>query len=189
MRYLILFLALIPLLAIGIVYTHTFEFSWFDGAVAWCENAFGTHVPHPLHLYYYLSVMAGKSALWMLIFAFWISPLYTFFRFDLREFKKLLGGFVLGYAFIHLLFFVLAYRFDVTALARVMMHYPFLSFGVGALLILALAPLSKAGYKFLYLGVVAVIIHLLLGYKTLSMEHIVAISLLATAMALRLIKR
>jgi len=189
MRYLIFFLALIPLLAMGVVYTHAFEFSWFDAAVMWCENAFGAHVPHPLHPYYYLSVMAGKSALWMLIFAFWISPFYTFVRFDLREFKKLLGGFVIGYALVHLLFFALAYGFNASALGKAMSHYPFLSFGVGALFILALAPLSKAGYKLLYLGVVAVMVHLLLGYKTLSMEHIIAISLLATAMALRLIKR
>ncbi len=173
----------------GVVYTHTFDFSWFDGAVAWCENAFGAYVPHPLHLYYYLSVIAGKTALWILIFAFWISPLYVFVRFDLREFKKLLGGFVIGYALVHVLFFALAYGFNVTALGRAIMNYPFLSFGVGALFILALAPLSKAGYKFLYLGVVAVMIHLLIGYKTLSLEHIIAISLLATAMALRLIKR
>ncbi|HEX5711039.1 MAG TPA: hypothetical protein VFX68_06795 [Sulfuricurvum sp.] len=189
MRYLIFFLALIPLLAMGVVYAHTLGFEWFDAAVVWCENAFGIHVFHPRHLFYYLSFMAGKSALWILIFAFWISPLYTFVRFDLREFKKTLGGFSIGYAFLHLLFFALAYGFSVNALSKAMMNHPFLSFGVGALLILALAPLSKAGYKFLYLGVVAVIIHLLLGDKILSLEHIVAVSLLATAMALRLIKR
>lgn len=173
----------------GAVYTHSLGFVWFDEAVAWCENAFTAHIPHPIHLFYYLSVMAGKSALWILIFSFWISPLYTFVRFDLREFKKLLGGFAVGYALLHLFFFAFAYGFSANALGNAMMNHPFLSFGVGALLILALSPWSKTGYKFLYLGVVAVIIHLLLGYKMLSLEHIVAVSLLATAMALRLIKR
>lgn len=173
----------------GVVYVHTLGFESFDTAVAWFENAFESHVPHPKFLFYYLSFMAGKSALWILIFAFWITPLYTFVRFDLREFKKLLGGFSIGYAFLHLLFFALAYGFSSEALGNAMAHHPFLSFGAGALLILVLSPLSKAGYKFLYLGVVAVMIHLLLGNKMLSMEHIVAVSLLATAMALRLIKR
>ena len=70
-----------------------------------------------------------------------------------------------------------------------MVNHLFLSFGVAALLILALSPLVKASYKLLYLGIVAVMIHLLLGYKILHLEHIIAISLLATAMALRLIKR
>jgi DMSO/TMAO reductase YedYZ heme-binding membrane subunit len=189
MKYLIILLALIPAFIVGTITLHSMGFGWFDSCVAWSENAFSMSVPHPVHLWYYLSVVMGRSALWLLIIAFWISPAYTFLRFDLREFKKLLGGFAVGYAIAHLLFFVLAHHWSLQSLGNAMVNHLFLSFGAGALLILALSPLSKASYKLLYLGVVAVMIHLLLGYKTLHLEHIITLSLLTTAMALRLIKK
>lgn len=189
MKYLIILLALIPAFIVGTITMHSMGFGWFDNCVAWCENAFSLSVPHPVHLWYALSVVMGRSALWLLIIAFWISPAYVFLRFDLREFKKLLGGFAVGYAIVHLLFFALAHHWSLQSLGNAMVNHLFLSFGVAALLILALSPLVKASYKLLYLGIVAVMIHLLLGYKILHLEHIIAISLLATAMALRLIKR
>ena len=40
-----------------------------------------------------------------------------------------------------------------------------------------------------YIGVVLVIIHLLLGYRTLETPHIVAISLMSLGLALRLVRR
>jgi DMSO/TMAO reductase YedYZ heme-binding membrane subunit len=189
MKYLIILLALIPAFIVGTIIVHSMGFGWFDSCVVWCENAFGVIVPHPLHLWYYLSTLMGRSALWILIVAFWVTPAYTYIRFDLREFKKLLGGFAVGYAIVHLLFFALAHHWSLQSLGNAMVNHLFLSFGAGALLILALSPLSKASYKILYLGVVAMMIHLLLAYKILHLEHIIALSLLATAMALRLIKR
>ncbi len=189
MKYLIILLALIPTFIAMTIYGHSMGMEWFDSCVAWCENAFSVSVPRPAHLWYYLSVVMGRSALWLLIIAFWVTPAYTYIRFDLREFKKLLGGFAVGYAVVHLLFFTLAHHWSPASLGNAMAHHLFLSFGAGALLILTLSPLFKTSYKLLYLGVVAVMIHLLLGYKTLHLEHIIAISLIAMAMALRLIKR
>lgn len=162
---------------------------WFDELIVWLEKAFSFTLPSVNNKLYYLSKVAGISALWMLILAFWVNPLHTYARFDLREFKKLLGGFAVTYALLHFVFFIAAHQFALTYLGTLFFSHLFLSVGFGALLILSIAPNIKAWYKLLYIGVVLVIIHLLLGYRSLSDLHIAAISLLSLGLALRLIKR
>jgi len=173
----------------GIFFLYGSGIAWFDGLVVWGENAFSSSLPVVKNKLYFLSSVAGWSALWLLIFAFWVQPLRTFIRFDLVEFKKLLGGFAIGYALLHFLFFIAAHQFAIGYIGKLFINHLFLSVGLGALLILSIAPQVKSWYKFLYIGIVLVIIHLLLGYRTLEMSHIVAISLLSLGLALRLIKR
>lgn len=163
--------------------------AWFDESVVWCEQAFSYTLPVSTNKLYFLSKIAGLSALWLLILAFWVQPLRTYIRFDLVEFKQLLGGFAVGYAALHLLFFFTAYHFSMSLIGKLFINHLFLTVGLGALLILSIAPQVKSWYKFLYIGVVLVIIHILLGYRTLETIHIVAISLLSLGLALRLIKR
>ena len=162
---------------------------WFDELVVWFENAFSFSLPTVNNKLYYLSKVAGLSALWLLILAFWVQPLRTYIRFDLVEFKKLIGGFAVGYATLHLLFFIAAHQFALGYIGKLFFNHLFLGVGFAALLVLSIAPNVKAWYKILYIGVVLVIIHLLLGYRTLETPHIIAISLLSLGLALRLIKR
>lgn len=173
----------------SILFVYGSGIEWFDELVAWGENAFSSTLPTLKNKLYFLSKIAGTSALWLLILAFLVQPLRTYIRFDLVEFKKLLGGFALGYAALHLLFFIASHQFALGHIGKLFLTHLFLSVGLGAVLILSIAPHVKAWYKLLYIGVVLVIIHLLLGYRTLETEHIVAISLLALGLALRLIKR
>lgn len=163
--------------------------AWFDESVVWCEHAFSYSLPVVTNKLYFLSKIAGLSALWLLILAFWVQPMRTYIRFDLVEFKKLLGAFAIGYGVLHLLLFIAAHQFAFGHIGKLFINHLFLSVGLGALLVLSIAPQVKSWYKFLYIGIVLVIIHLLLGYRTLETTHITAISLLSLGLALRLIKR
>ena len=173
----------------GSVFLYGSGILWFDAGVVWLENAFSFALPVVSNKLYYLSKVSAVSALWILILAFWVNPLHTYARFDLREFKKLLGGFAIGYALLHVLFFIAAHQFAIGYIGKLFVNHLFLSVGMGALLVLSIAPQVKSWYKFLYIGIVLVIIHLLLGYRTLENTHIIAISLLSLGLALRLIKR
>ena len=189
MKYIIVLLALIPLMFMGLLFFYGSGLEWFDALVLWSENAFSYSLPVVGNKLYFLSKIAGESALWLLISAFWVQLLRTYIRFDLVEFKKLLGGFAIGYALLHVLFFIAAHQFAIAHLGKLFFTHLFLSVGFAALLVLAIAPNVKAWYKLLYIGVVLVIIHLLLGYRTLETPHIIAISLLSLGLSLRLIKR
>lgn len=189
MKYILIFLALIPFALMGTLLVYGTGIEWFDTCVAWCEQTFSLTLPSGPNRAYFISKIGGISALWILILAFWVNPLHTYVRFDLREFKKLLGGFAIFYGALHLVFFIVAHQFAVAHVGKLFFSHLFLSVGLGALLILAIAPQMKSWYKFLYIGVVLVIIHLLLGYRTLEMSHIWAISLLSLGLAIRLIKR
>jgi DMSO/TMAO reductase YedYZ heme-binding membrane subunit len=189
MRYVIIFLALIPMAAMGVVYLHGEGIGWCEALIGWGEHTFAYSVPHPQSRLYFLSIMASLSALWLLILAFWINPLHTFMRFDLVPFKRLIGGFAIGYAVLHVIFFAASHYFSVAYLGKLFFSYPFLAAGAGALVIFSVATWVRAWYRLLYIAVVLVIIHLLLGYRTLDMTHIVAVSLLSMGLALRLVKR
>jgi hypothetical protein len=189
MKYIIVLLSLIPLLFMSLFFLYGTGIEWFNALVVWLEKAFSFTLPVVNNKLYYLSKIAGLSALWLLVFAFWVQPLRTYIRFDLVEFKKLLGGFAVGYALLHLLLFIAAHNYSLRHIGELFLNHLFLAVGFGALLVLSIAPNVKAWYKFLYIGVVLVIIHLLLGYRILEMSHIIAISLLSLGLALRLIKR
>lgn len=189
MKYIIVLLALTPMMAMGVFFFYGIGIEWFDELVIWGENTFSLSLPAVKNKLYFLSKIAGISALWLLILAFWVQPLRTYIRFDLVEFKKMLGGFAVGYALLHMLFFIAAHQFAIASIGKLFFTHLFLSVGFAALLVLAIAPNIKAWYKLLYIGIVLVIIHLLLGYRTLETPHIVAISLLSLGLSLRLIKR
>jgi methionine sulfoxide reductase heme-binding subunit len=176
-------------MVMGTLFFYGMGIEWFDSFVVWIKQTFSIALPSGPDKLYLLTKVAGVSALWILILAFWVNPLHTYVRFDLREFKKLLGGFAVTYAALHLLFFIAAHQFAVAHLGKLFFTHLFLSVGLVALVVLAITPNVKAWYKLLYIGVVLVIIHLLLGYRSLSDLHITAISLLSLGLALRLIKR
>lgn len=189
MRIIIIFLALLPFITIVAVFLDGLQMGWFESIRQGLESTFGFRFPEPVHRLYFLSKLAGMSALSILIMAFWVNPLRTYLRFDLVEFKKLLGAFAVGYALLHLLLFIAAHHFSLPMMGKLFLLHPFLAVGLGALLVLSIAPQVKSWYRLIYIGVVLVIIHLLLGYRSLDMFHIVAISLLSLGLALRLVKR
>lgn len=173
----------------GAIFLDGLEMGWFESLRRGIETTLGITFPAPANRLYYLSRLSGLSALWLLIAAFWVSPLRTYLRFDLVEFKKLLGSFAIGYGVLHLLLFVAAHHFSLRSLGGVFASHLFLTVGLAALLLLSVVPHIKAWYKLLYIAVVLVIVHLLLGYRTLETAHIVAISLLSLGLALRLVKK
>lgn len=189
MKYLIIFLSLIPMISMSVFFLYGFGIEWFDASVQWLENVFAFTLPVVSNKLYYLSKVAGLSALWILILAFWVQPLRTYVRFDLVEFKKLFGAFALVYAALHMVFFFASHQFALGHIGKLFVDHLFLSVGLGALIVLSFASQVKSWYKILYIGVVLVIIHILLGYRTLENTHIIAISLLSLGLALRLIKR
>jgi len=189
MRIVMSILALIPLMAIGAVFVDGMGTEWFGTIRGGIEATFGITFPSPQNRLYYLSKMAGASALWILIAAFWVNPLRTYVRFDLVEFKKLLGAAAIGYAFLHFLLFIASYDFAAGRIAGLFGTHLALGAGLAALLVIAIVPHVRAWYKLLYIGIVLVIVHLLLGYCELTPPHIAAVTLLSLGLALRLIKR
>lgn len=189
MKYIIILLSLIPLVFMSLFFLYGVGIEWFDALVVWLEKAFSFNFPVVHNKLYYLSKISGLSALWLLIFAFWVQPLRTYLRFDLVEFKKLLGAFAVGYGVLHLVLFIAAHNYSLVHIGELFLNHLFLAVGFGALAILTITPNVKSWNKIIYIGVVLVIIHLLLGYRTLEMSHIIAISLLSLGLALRLIKR
>ncbi|MEW5831224.1 MAG: hypothetical protein AB1763_00085 [Campylobacterota bacterium] len=189
MRIVMIILALIPLLAMGAVLVDGMGTEWFKPIRSGIEATFGIVFPSPQNRLYYLSGMAGASALWILIAAFWVNPLRTYVRFDLVEFKKLLGASAIGYALLHFALFLAAYDFAAGRIAGLFGTQMALSAGLAALLVIAVVPHVRAWYKLLYIGVVLVIVHLLLVERELTTPHIAAVTLLSLGLALRLIKR
>lgn len=171
------------------VYLHSFHFEWLDPFLGWIEHTLSIRIVEPSVMAYFLSTLAGRSALWILIAAFYIQPLYVWIRFDLREFKQLLGGFAVAYALLHGVLFIVAHDEALAHLGRLFTQHLFLGFGVAGLLLLSFAPLIKSWYKLLYIAVVLVMIHVMLGYHSLNHEHVLGLSLLALGLALRLVKR
>lgn len=171
------------------VYLHSFHIEWFDSLLSWIEEAFKIQIAQSANMAYFLSKLAGSSALWMLIVAFYVQPMYVYLRFDLREFKKMVGGFAVAYALLHTILLVMAHDYAFGYLGKQMMHHLFLGVGMAALVLLSIAPLIKAWYKLLYIAVVLVMMHVMLGYNTLNHEHVLGLSLLALGLALRLVKR
>lgn len=189
MRIVLIFLALIPFTVMGAIFLDGLEMAWFESLRESLEAAFGFSFPHPSHRLYYLSKLAGLSSLWLFVAAFWITPLRTFVRFDFVPFKKLIGGFAVGYAFLHFGLFLASHGFSPVFLSRLLVTHTFLAAGMAALVVMAVVPWIKSWYRLVYLGVVLIIIHLLTGYRVLGPEHVLAITLLTTALALRLVKR
>lgn len=189
MRILLLVLSLLPLFAMIAVYLDGLGIAALESLFRGIESSFDFLFPQPTDRLYYLCKFAGLSSLWLFVAAFWISPLRTYLRFDLVPFKKMIGGIAAGYALLHFLLFIAAHDFAIGKLLRLFVSHPFLAAGAAALAIMAISPWIRSWYRLLYLGIVLIVIHLLLGYRMLGSEHILAISLLTTALALRLIKR
>jgi hypothetical protein len=63
MRYIIVLLALIPLMFMGILFLYGSGIVWFDELVVWGENAFSSSLPVVKNKLYFFSKIAGISAL------------------------------------------------------------------------------------------------------------------------------
>ncbi len=188
MRYVLIIFSLIPF---GVMI-----YLWFFGgdifiiksSVSTLSTTVSNAIPISNSKYYLLSKISAHSAMWILLFAFWIEPLKRFIRFDLIEFKKMLGAFALFYVVLHIVFLAGSYGFDISKLTKLSISNLSYISGVLALIIISLAALIKSWYKIIYIGVVLVITHLLVASGLSKNIEVVSVSMFALALALRLIK-
>lgn len=188
MRYFLIFLSLIPL---GVM-----VYLWFFGGdiysvkstVKTLSSSVSDAIPVANSKFYLFSKISAHSAMWILLFAFWIEPLKRFLRFDLVEFKKMIGSFALFYATLHIIFLAASYGFDASKLTKLSLSNLSYISGFFAIVIISLAAIIKSWYKIIYIGIVLVITHILVAYGISKNIEIVSVSLFALALAMRLVK-
>lgn len=147
----------------------------------------------------FLSDLAGNSALWMLAITLMVTPLRSYIGINFLKYRRLLGLFAFFYALIHALLFIgVDQQFDFIGVNHEVLTKPFISFGMGAFLILLLMALTstknlfakfRSWHKLVYIAIVLIAIHYLMSHKTITITHVAVVGTLFSLLALRLLKR
>lgn len=147
----------------------------------------------------FLMHLSGLSALWLLVLTLTLTPLRVYLSLNLLKHRRFLGLFTFFYAFIHFLLFVgVDQQFDLHGIGHEIVTKPFIAFGMGAFAIVTLMAMTstkklfasfRAWHKLVYIAVVLIALHYLLGHKTITLHHIAVVGILFLLLALRLLKR
>lgn len=200
MRIFIWFGALLPILYAAIRFSAELHPAWLSDIFVFIEGYLRvilTKTPNdPLK---FLSDLCGNSALWLLALTLLISPLRSYLKINLLPYRRLLGLFAFFYAFMHaMLFIAIDQQFNLPGLIHEVTTKPFITFGMGAFIILLvmaltstkkLFPKFKGWHKLVYIAVVLIAIHYLMSHKTITLTHIAVVGTLISLLALRLLKR
>lgn len=200
MRLLIWIGALTPIFYALIRFSVNFHPAWLRDIFVFAEQyVHMTLTRFPADPLKFMTDLSGNSALWMLAITLSISPLRTYLKLTLLEYRRLLGLFAFFYALIHMVLFVaIDQGFNIPSIIHQITTKPFIAFGMGAFSILLLMTLTsgkrtfgkfKGWHKLVYLAVVLITIHYLMSHKTVSINHIIVVGTLFMLLALRLIKR
>lgn len=147
----------------------------------------------------FLSDLAGNSALWMLAITLMVTPLRSYIGINFLKYRRLLGLFAFFYALIHAFLFIgVDQQFDFIGVNHEVLTKPFITFGMGAFLILLLMALTsskklfakfRSWHKLVYIAIVLIAIHYLMSHKTITITHVAVVGTLFSLLALRLLKR
>lgn len=200
MRLLIWIGALVPILYALIRFSVNFHPAWLRDILVFAEKyVHVTLTRFPVDPLKFMTDLSGNSALWLLAITLTISPLRSYLKLTLIEYRRLLGLFAFFYALIHMgLFVAVDQGFNIPSITHQVMSKPFIAFGMGAFAILLLMALTssrkmfakfKGWHKLVYLAVVLIAIHYLMSHKTVALNHVIVVGTLFMLLALRLIKR
>ncbi len=198
MKNIIWFIALIPLLYIAYRLGWGFEYSRYISSFIY-ENGgsfLGRFPNDPLK---FTADLLGISAIHFLIVTLSITPVRTYLKINLIKYRRLVGLWSFAYALMHSLFFFIAENEGSLSLMYAdMIKRPFVFFGAGAFLILAMMAVTSPKklyakfvrwHKLVYLATVFIALHYMMSQKVIGFDVAVYVGILAGLLALRLLKR
>lgn len=200
MRVVIWIGALLPMVYAAIRFSAGYYPAWMRDIFIFIER-YGSVVltKAPADPLKFLSDLSGNSALWLLALTLMVTPLRSYLKISLHKYRRLLGLFAFFYLFIHAMLFVgVDQQFSVSGVMHEVATKPFIAFGMGAFVIMALMAITstkglygkfKGWHKLVYIAVVLVAIHYLLSHKTVTLTHVAVVGTLFALLALRLLKR
>lgn len=200
MRIIIWIGALLPIVFALLRFSAEFHPAWLNHFLFFIEGYVHlslTKFPNdPLK---FLINLSGESALWLLALSLTITPLRSYLKINLLPYRRLLGLFAFFYALIHALLFIgIDQQFDIAGLIHEVRTKPFITFGMGAFLILLLMALTstkklfvnfKGWHRLVYIAVVLIVVHYLMSHKTITWDNLSTACVLIFLLVLRLIKR
>jgi sulfoxide reductase heme-binding subunit YedZ len=144
----------------------------------------------------YMSDLTGKTALKLLIITLLISPLNRYLHIRLIKYRRLLGLFTFFYAFLHAgVFVVVDQQLSPAEVWREVLEKPFITFGMGAFLILAFMAATSTKklfarfvkwHRLVYLAAVLIALHYGMSQKVIGYEAASYIFALVALLAVRL---
>lgn len=198
MKKIIWCIALLPLLYIAYKLGWGFEYSRYVSSFIY-ENGgdfLGKFPNDPLK---FAADVLGINAIHFLIVTLSITPIRTYLKINLVKYRRLVGLWTFAYAFMHsLVFFIADNEGSLALMYADMIKRPFVFFGAGAFLILAMMAVTSPKklyakfvrwHKLVYLGTVFIALHYMMSQKVIGLEVAVYVGVLAGLLALRLLKR
>ncbi len=147
----------------------------------------------------FMADLFALTALQFLIATLSVTPLKSYLKINLLKYRRLLGLWTFAYALMHSLYFFLAENEGSFKLMyEDMLKRPFVLFGAGAFLILAMMAVTShkrlfakfvGWHKLVYLASVLIALHYMMSQKVIGMNVAVYVGILAGLLALRLLKR
>ena len=198
MKTIIWFIALFPLLYIAYKLGWGFEYSRYISSFIY-ENGGSSLGRFPNDPLKFTADLLGISAFLFLFATLSITPVRTYLKINLIKYRRLVGLWTFAYAFMHSLFFFIAENDGSLSLMYAdMIKRPFVFFGAGAFLILAMMAVTSPKklyakfvrwHKLVYLATVFIALHYMMSQKVIGLDVAVYVGVLAGLLALRLLKR
>ena len=200
MRTIIYILALMPLLYMSFRYSLGLGWHFPEIIQKFLNHYLYLHIGgHPANLVKFLQDATAKTALNLFIITLAIKPLHSYLKFDLLKYRRLIGLFGFFYLFLHVSVFVwLKHHLDLSSAYHAMIEHTFILFGFAAFLIFGMMAVTSipflfkrfaSWHKLFYPAMVLVIVHFLLAQKHISLTDIAYVAVIASLLALKLLKR
>ena len=200
MRILLWIAALLPAMYAMLRFSVQWHPAWLHDVLIFIDSYLHMNLTkYPADPLKFLMHLSGISTLWLLAATLTVTPLRSYLGINLIKHRRFLGLFTFAYAVIHLMLFVgVDQQFDLRGVWHEATTKPFIAFGMGSFAVLVLMAATstkklygsfKGWHKLVYVAVVLIALHYLLGHKTITLTHIGVVGILFMLLALRLLKR
>ena len=146
----------------------------------------------------FMADLLGITAVQFLIATLSLTPLRLYLKINLLKYRRLLGLWTFAYALMHSLYFFLGVNEGSFAMMFAdIIKRPFVLFGAGALVILAVMAATSTKklfarfakwHRFVYLATVLIALHYMMSQKIIGLHVAIYVGILAGLLALRLFK-
>ena len=146
----------------------------------------------------FMADLLGITAVQFLIATLSLTPLRLYLKINLLKYRRLLGLWTFAYALMHSLYFFLGVNEGSFAMMFAdIIKRPFVLFGAGALVILAMMAATSTKklfarfakwHRFVYLATVLIALHYMMSQKIIGLHVAIYVGILAGLLALRLFK-
>ncbi len=198
MKKIIWFIAFLPLLYIVYKLSWAFEYSAYVARFIY-NNGGGFLGSLPTDPLKFTADLLGITAVQFLIATLSITPVKSYLKINLIKHRRLLGLWTFAYALMHAMFFFIAENEgSVSMMYLDMLKRPFVFFGASAFFILSMMAITShkklfskfvGWHKLVYLAAVLISLHYMMSQKVVGFNVMIYVSIIATLLALRLLKR